>query len=107
MPRWFTAAELSVLDAPTANNDAVLASLGGQPEVMKVYAEEESDGEVELRGVPGAEVVDGDGESDLHRRRSHSAVRQRMGSIHRATEHKTKRHSHGVEIATERRPSEV
>ena len=43
MPRWFSAQELAVLDALTANNKAVLASLGGRPAKMNEFAEEEDE----------------------------------------------------------------
>lgn len=33
MPRFFTAKEFRVLDAPTADSDVVLASLGGKPRI--------------------------------------------------------------------------
>jgi hypothetical protein len=35
LPMMFTAKELRVLDAPTADNDVVLASLGGKPRMPK------------------------------------------------------------------------
>lgn len=96
MPRWFTAQELSVLDDLTANNKAVLVSLGGRPAKMKKYAEEDDDDEdPQLRRAEGIEPMRTDEESDLHRRRSPSAVRQRMGSITWATAHKMRSHSRG------------
>lgn len=42
VPRWFTAEELLVLDAPTANSAAVLVSLGG-PLDEPVVAEDKLD----------------------------------------------------------------
>ncbi|PSN67929.1 anion exchange family protein [Corynespora cassiicola Philippines] len=36
MPRWFTGKELEVLDDLTANNKAVLASLGGRPKALEL-----------------------------------------------------------------------
>ena len=33
LPMMFTAKELSIMDAPTADNDVVLASLGGKPRI--------------------------------------------------------------------------
>ncbi|ORY14885.1 anion exchange family protein [Clohesyomyces aquaticus] len=35
MPKWFTGKELSVLDDLTANNKAVLASMGGRPDMPR------------------------------------------------------------------------
>lgn len=40
-PRWFSAHELSVLDAPTADADVVLASVGGRPTMPEVRLERE------------------------------------------------------------------
>ncbi|KAF2183215.1 hypothetical protein K469DRAFT_583817 [Zopfia rhizophila CBS 207.26] len=73
MPKWFSNRELAVLDGLTVNNKAVLASLGGPPEMEG--AEEESG---ERGGLD-------EGEEELRRRssRSRSAVRQRAGSITR------------------------
>jgi hypothetical protein len=94
MPRWFTAQELSVLDDLTANNKAVLASLGGRPANMKEYAEENDDDEdLQMRGAEGVEPMHTDEKSDLHRRRSCSAVSQRMGSITWAMADKMRSHS--------------
>jgi hypothetical protein len=94
MPRWFTKHELSVLDALTANNKSVLASLGGHPTKMKELAEDSSDEAFgEMREAEGMERAESGNESDLHRQRSHSAVRQRMGNITRQTAHKLRSHS--------------
>lgn len=41
----FTAKELRVLDAPTADNDVVLASLGGKPKMPKAIDEEGAESE--------------------------------------------------------------
>ena len=94
MPRWFTTQELSVLDALTANNKAVLASLGGRPSRMKEYNHDISDEESGTAGGMESANQDADGyEEDIRRQRSHSAVRQRMGSIHRAPTHRIRSHS--------------
>ncbi|KAF3041005.1 hypothetical protein E8E11_005093 [Didymella keratinophila] len=82
MPKWFTQHELATMDALTANNPAVLVSFGGTPAKMKGF---EEDFDETLRA--GGDAEQGDG-YDLHRARSrgsrsHSAVRQRAGSIHR------------------------
>jgi hypothetical protein len=69
MPKWFTAQELDVLDALTADNPSVLVSFGGTPSGMK------ADGPME-GGAGGLR----DEEAQLH---PHSAMRQRAGSIHR------------------------
>ena len=79
MPKWFTKRELNILDNLTADNKAVLASLGGRP--AGIGDEKDEDGE------PGGEEIDperrsGIGESPT-RQRSRSAVRQRAGSITR------------------------
>jgi hypothetical protein len=94
MPRWFTKHELSVLDALTANNKSVLASLGGHPTEMKELVEDSSDAAFsEMREAEGMERVESGNESNLHRQRSHSAVRQRMGNITRQTAHRLRSHS--------------
>lgn len=41
MPKFFTIRELQIMDDLTANNETVLASLGGKP---KIPAEAEEDG---------------------------------------------------------------
>ncbi|KAJ4301460.1 hypothetical protein N0V90_003552 [Kalmusia sp. IMI 367209] len=98
MPRWFTSHELSTLDDLTANNKAVLASLGGRPTKMKEYGQKDTEEEDPNRRIAeGLEHVQSDQESDLHRQRSHSAVRQRMGSITRATEHRLRSQSRAYE----------
>lgn len=38
MPKWFSERELTVLDALTANNPAVLVSFGGTPAKMKGWS---------------------------------------------------------------------
>jgi hypothetical protein len=91
MPRWFSTHELSVLDALTANNKTVLASLGGRPAKMDEYNEDASEDEIGRAEEAGG-GADGQ-QSDIQRRRSRSAVRQRMGSITRATAHKIGSHS--------------
>lgn len=35
LPMMFTAKELSIMDAPTADNEVVLASMGGKPQMPK------------------------------------------------------------------------
>lgn len=98
MPRWFSRHELSVLDALTANSKSVLASLGGHPAKMKELVDESSDEafeneENDMREADGMERTNSAGESDLHRQRSHSAVRQRMGNITRQTAHRLRTNS--------------
>ncbi|KAK2766087.1 hypothetical protein FQN54_007602 [Arachnomyces sp. PD_36] len=65
MPKWFTQHELDVMDDLTADNDAVLASLGGAPVMAGV-------GEAEGYGL----------ERRYSEHRS-GVSRQRVGSIHR------------------------
>lgn len=87
MPRWFSTHELSVLDALTANNPAVLVSFGGTPAMMK--GEEQEFNESVMQAAGDVEAAEG---YDLRRARStgsrsRSAVRQRAGSITRQTLH--------------------
>lgn len=82
MPKWFSRKELDVLDDLTANNKAVLASLGGRPDMGR---DEEDENAREEEGMDSERGVE-DG-VDSRRRRSRSAVRQRAGSITRQTLH--------------------
>jgi hypothetical protein len=81
LPKWFSAAELDVLDALTADNPAVLVSFGGTPSLMKRAREggEEEGKELQREGH--------DIEHNLGRVTSReserSAKRQRAGSIAR------------------------
>jgi len=65
VPKWFTVKELEVLDDMTANNEIVLASLGGAPKMPENGKEE--DYGVERR----------------HREEEYGVARQRAGSMHR------------------------
>ncbi|KAI4695962.1 uncharacterized protein J4E88_000132 [Alternaria novae-zelandiae] len=69
MPKWFTAHELDVLDALTADNPSVLVSFGGTPSGMQAGGPMEG-------GAGGPR----DEEEAAH---PHSAMRQRAGSLHR------------------------
>jgi hypothetical protein len=69
MPKWFTAHELDVLDALTADNPSVMVSFGGTPSGMKAGGPVEG-------GAGGPR----DEEALSH---PHSAQRQRAGSIQR------------------------
>ena len=87
-----------MLDDLTANNKAVLASLGGRPAKMNEFAgsdeeEGEEDEDNQMRETEGMESMHTGEESELRRRRSHSAVRQRAGSITRGPLHKVRSHS--------------
>jgi hypothetical protein len=74
LPRWFTIQELKILDAPTADSDIVLASLGGKP------AWRGADGEVDEKSDEDARDVSNTGSTgDVER----SAVRQRVGAYDR------------------------
>jgi boron transporter len=77
MPRWFSRRELGVLDDLTANNKAVLASLGGRPDMP---------GDEEDNAGRTAEGMDQEAEEGprLRKARSRSAHRQRAGSIQRS-----------------------
>jgi hypothetical protein len=62
MPPWFTQKELEIMDSLTADNEAVVASLGGMPQ------------------LPGGTRSKDYG---LEQRKSEDGVRrQRVGSIH-------------------------
>ncbi|KAF3025412.1 hypothetical protein E8E15_010075 [Penicillium rubens] len=65
IPRWFSGDELHVLDDMTANNKAVLASLGGPP----IF--------------PGEKRVQDYGIERRHSEQKRGIDRQRVGSIHR------------------------
>ncbi|KZM24803.1 inorganic anion exchanger [Ascochyta rabiei] len=83
MPMWFSEHELSILDALTANNPAVLVSFGGTPAKMKGLEQAFNESSTEAAG----DIEQGDG-YDLDRARSRgsrsrSAVRQHAGSIKR------------------------
>jgi hypothetical protein len=81
MPRWFSEHELSVLDALTANNPAVLISFGGTPAKMKGLEQDFNEDSIETAG----DIEQGDGchlgRARSRGSRSHSAVRQRAGRI--------------------------
>lgn len=49
MPKMFTAKELRIMDAPTADNEVVLASMGGKPQMPT--GEEDEDAETESPGT--------------------------------------------------------
>lgn len=105
MPRWFSARELTILDDLTANNKAVLASLGGRPSKMGEFAEDSEEDE-QMRREEGMDTTGAVPEDrDLSRRRSRSAVRQRMGSITRATTHRIRSHSGEREPETDEEKS--
>lgn len=63
LPKMFTAKEISVLDALTADNEVVLASLGGKPEMP--------DGNDDDRG------------GEVEKGNTTNGIRQRAGNIHR------------------------
>ena len=65
MPRWFSPNELQTMDDYTANNQAVLASLGGVPQ------------------LPGVEQVEDYGLERRHSEKVEGVPRQRVGSMHR------------------------
>lgn len=90
MPKWFSRKELDVLDDLTANNKAVLASLGGAPGIRGGESEEMR----EREGMGG--IGEGTEEGtrlnvgvEARRTRSRGAIRQRSGSIARQTTHKS------------------
>lgn len=65
MPKWFTMRELEVMDDLTANNEAVLASLGGAPV------------------LPGQARAEDYGLERKFSEQKRGASRQRTASIHR------------------------
>ena len=52
-PRWFSAEELGIMDALTADQDVVLASVGGRPEMPEVTREREMGGGKNVGGESG------------------------------------------------------
>ena len=76
MPRHFTVEELRILDAPTADSDVVLASLGGKPRIPE-------------DGKEPSDITDSppSGEEDkwsaAERGSSREAARQRVGQYKR------------------------
>lgn len=71
LPRMFSIKELEILDALTADNVVVLASLGGKPRMAESKEEE-------TESPASEEKYD-----DVERGQSREAVRQRAGNIHR------------------------
>ncbi|KAI9881518.1 MAG: hypothetical protein M1830_000081 [Pleopsidium flavum] len=71
LPRLFSARELGVLDALTADNEVVLATLGGKPRMPEVKGEETES--------PASE----DKYDDAEMGRPQEALRQRVGNVHR------------------------
>lgn len=86
IPKLFSNHELQVLDAPTADNPVVLASLGGKPELpeQRMEREHEKDNSLESSDTMDVEqnygVVEG---GPIQRRGLKSAQRQWVGDIHR------------------------
>ena len=72
LPRFISAKEFRIMDAPTADNTVVLASLGGKPRVP-----EDEDGENTETGSPASGHEDkwSSTESNVGR----GAARQRVG----------------------------
>ncbi|KAL4923485.1 anion exchange family protein [Aspergillus undulatus] len=77
VPRWFSERELGVLDDLTADNGAVLRSLGGPPRFPSARAMVDGEG-------AGREVEEGSyGLARRYSEQTRGATRQRTGSIHR------------------------
>ncbi|MCJ1445027.1 MAG: hypothetical protein MMC23_005532 [Stictis urceolatum] len=78
LPRWFTIQELRILDAPTADNDVVLASLSGKPSWKGADGEaddkvdDEKDAKDVARSLSNGDVENGEG-----------TARQRVGAYRR------------------------
>ena len=73
LPKIFTDKEFGILDAPTANNNVVLASLGGKPRLPKDKDEAQNESE-----DPASSQEDkwSTAERDVER----GATRQRVGT---------------------------
>ncbi len=84
MPRLFTVEELEIMDALTADNPVVLASLGGKPVMPETRLEAEKKG----RDVSDETLTRGnsedDAEGEMERGRRMGVRRQRGGSYTRA-----------------------
>ncbi|CAK4031241.1 related to human band 3 anion transport [Lecanosticta acicola] len=63
LPRIFTEHELMVLDAPTADSDVVLCSMGGQPERPEVVMAKKKRGERNASGEEAAAYSSGSSET--------------------------------------------
>ena len=75
LPRIFNAEEFHIMDAPTANNTVVLASLGGKPRVPEDEDEEKIKHESPASGQEDRWSAT---EPDVER----GAARQRVGTYH-------------------------
>ena len=76
LPKLFTSKEFLVLDAPTADNDVVLASLGGKPRIP----EDEKEREDPTESPPSSQE---DKWSAAERGTAREAARQRGGQYKR------------------------
>lgn len=76
LPKVFTAKEFRIMDAPTADNEVVLASLGGKPRVPEDKAEEQAESQ---SPSPSQE----DKWSAAERGVEREAARQRVGAYTR------------------------
>lgn len=76
LPKLFTAKEFRIMDAPTANNVVVLASLGGEPR-----SPEDKDGEQNEAESPASSQEDK--WSTAERGVERSSIRQRVGAYNR------------------------
>jgi len=80
IPKMFSEKELSVLDALTADNPVVLASLGGKPRLPEQKGEDEDEKEGSLDSSDTSRVSD---MVAVRRRVEKNVERQRVGDIHR------------------------
>lgn len=76
LPRLFTVKEFRIMDAPTANNTVVLASLGGKPRLPEDEDEENTETESPASGQEDKWSAT---EPDVER----GAARQRVGTYNR------------------------
>ena len=73
----FTAKELRIMDAPTADNEVVLASMGGKPRMPK--GKEDEDGETDSPGASHSADPQEDKWSVVERDVPREALRERAG----------------------------
>lgn len=93
IPKLFTEHELSVLDALTADNPVVLASVGGKPTLPEQQQEEDSQEKniaVHASGVSSGTMYGDEGiqqeqtyDEEQGKEQRHRASRQRVGDVHR------------------------
>jgi hypothetical protein len=79
----FTAKELRILDAPTADNEVVLASLGGKPQMPEDKNDEDVEGKSSGTNQSSNEMIDRNEEdkwSAAERGVPREGIRERVGA---------------------------